>query len=152
MSGADQELQALSQQLEQVESQLEALHTEVQHIRGQQAEIDEAIDAIDSLDSGSTVQVPVGGGAYITATVDNIDEVIVDIGADYAAERSEADAVDLLEAKKDQLDERIEELNEAIAQLESQGEELGQEAEQRLQQLRQQQAQGGQLPGSGTPD
>lgn len=152
MSGADRELQALSQQLEQVESQLEALHTEVQHIRGEQAEIDEAIDALDSLDSGSDVQVPVGGGAYVPASVEDIDEVIVEIGSGYAAERSEADAIELLEAKKDQLDERIEELNDAIAELESQGEELGQEAEQRLQQLQQQQAGGAGIPGGGTPD
>ena len=148
MSGGQQELQALSQQLQQVESQLEALHTEVQHIRGQQSEIDEAIDAIGSVESGSTVQVPVGGGAYVSATIENIDEVIVEIGSDYAAERTESAAVALLETKKGHLDDRIEELQEAIATLEAQGEELGQEAEQRLQQLQQAQGQGGGLPGA----
>ncbi|HKJ59295.1 MAG TPA: prefoldin subunit alpha, partial [Halobacteriales archaeon] len=89
MSGGEEELQQLSQQIQAVESQLESLQMEAQQLRNEQADIEEAIEAIESLETGSSVQVPVGGGAYVRATIDDIDEVIVSIGAEYAAEREQ---------------------------------------------------------------
>ena len=150
MSGGEEELQQLSQQIQAVESQLESIQTEIQNLRARQGDIDEAVEAIESLETGSTVQVPVGGGAYVRATVDDIDEVIVDIGADYAAERGQDGAVSLLEERKALVADRIDELNDAAAQLRSQGEELSQEAEQRLSQLQAERGGGG-LPGAGGP-
>ena len=150
MSGGEEELQQLSQQIQAVESQLESIQREIQNLRNRQSDVDEAIEAIESLETGSTVQVPVGGGAYVRATIDDVDEVIVEVGADYAAERGQAGAVSLLEARKDNIDDRIEALNEAVAQLEAQGEELSQEAQERLQRLQAQQGGGG-LPGAGGP-
>lgn len=141
MSADQEELQKLSQQLEAVESRLEALYTEVRTLQSRKADIDEAINAIESLDAGATVQVPVGGGAYIRATVDTVDEVIVGIGGGYATEGTEEDAISHLEDRQDRIDDRIEQLHEAIAELEAQGEELGQEAQERLQRLQQEQAQ-----------
>jgi prefoldin alpha subunit len=146
MSGGEEELQQLSQQLQAVESQLESLQVEIQNLRTRQRDIDEAIEAIDALETGSTVQVPVGGGAYVRATIDDVDEVIVGIGADYAAERDQDGAVSLLSERKDNIDDRLSELTDAVAQLESQGEELSQEAQQRLQRL---QAERGGLGGAG---
>jgi len=151
MSGGEEELQQLSQQLQAVESQLESLQVEAQNLRAQQADIDEAIEAIENLETGSSVQVPVGGGAYVRATIDDIDEVIVSIGAEYAAEREQDGAVELLKERKDHIGDRVEEVNEAVARLESQGEELSQEAQQRLQRLQSERAGGmggaGGLPG-----
>lgn len=149
MSGGEEELQQLSQQLQEVESELESLQAQIQTLRQRKGDVDEAIEAIQTLESGSSVQVPVGGGAYVRATVDDIDEVIVTIGSDYAAEREQDGAVTLLEERKDNIDDRIEELNEAVAELEAQGEELSQEAQQRLQRLQSQQGGGGGLPGAG---
>ena len=146
MSGGEEELQQLSQQLQAVESQLESLQVQIQNLRASKADIDEAIDAIEALETGSSVQVPVGGGAYVRATIDDIDEVIVGIGADYAAERDQDGAVSLLSERKDNIDDRLEELTDAVAQLESQGEELSQEAQQRLMRL---QAERGGLGGAG---
>lgn len=151
MSGGEEELQQLSQQIQAVESQLEAVQREIQTLRSRQADVDEAIEAIESLETGSTVQVPVGGGAYVRATIDDVDEVIVDIGADYAAEREQAGAVTLLQERKDNIDDRIEELNEAVGQLEAQGEELSQEAQERLQRLQAERGGGGGIPGAGGP-
>jgi len=135
MSGGQEELQQLGQQLQAVESQLEAVQVEIQNLRARQSDIEGAIEAIESLETGSTVQVPVGGGAYVRATVDDIDEVIVGIGSDYAAEQEQDGAVSLLQTRKDNVGGRIEELTEAIDRLESQGEELSQEAQQRIQRM-----------------
>lgn len=148
MSGGEEGLQQLSQQLQAVESQLESLQVQIQNLRARKGDIDEAIEAIDALETGSTVQVPVGGGAYVRATIDDIDEVIVGVGADYAAEQDQDGALSLLEERKGNVDDRLSELTETVAQLESQGEELSQEAQQRLMRL---QAEQGGLGGAGGP-
>jgi len=141
--GGGGELQELSDQLEAIEAQIESLETQITALRTQKGEVDEAIDAIEGLETGSTVQVPVGGGAYVRATIEDIDEVIVGLGADYATEREQGDAVDLLESQKDRLDDRLDELNEELAELETQEQELGQRAQQLQQQQMQQQGMGG---------
>ena len=88
------------------------------------------------------MRTTIGGGAYVRATIEDIDEVIVDLGADYAAEAEHEDAIALLEEQRDQLDDRIEELNEELAELETEEEQLNQRAQQ-LQQQQMQQGMGG---------
>jgi len=141
MSGS-QQLQQLSEELQQIEAAIGALETEIEGLRSEQLEIDGAIEAIEELESGSTVQVPLGGGAYVRAAVDDIDEVIVDLGANYAVEQEQGDAIDALESKRDGIDDRIEELNEELTELESESEQLERRAQQMQQQLQQQQMQG----------
>ena len=143
MSSPSPQLQELAAQLEEIEKQRNALELEIDRMEETKEEIDEAIDAVAELESGSTVQVPVGGGAYVRATVEEIDEIIVELGADYAAERDREGATDTLEAKQETLDERIEELRSEIATLESKSQEL----EGRLEGMRAQQLQ--QLQGRG---
>ena len=99
------------------------------------------MNAIEELDSGSTVQVPLGGGAYIRAEIADIDEIIVSLGGNYSAEQSEGDAIDVLRRKQEALDERIEETQEEVDELESESDELEQQAQQMQQQMQQQQMQ-----------
>lgn len=146
MSGSDEEFQQTAQQLQAIESQLESLERQVQTLQARKAEIDDAIEAIEGLDSGSTVQVPVGGSAYVRATVDDMEEVIVGIGGGYASEQSEGDAISILEDRHDRLDDDLEEIGEAIAELRERGEELDREAQEQLRQLQgrvQQEREGG---------
>ena len=145
MGGGQQQLQQLSQELEAIDQEIEELESRIQGLRQQQTEIDEAIEAINTLETGSTVQVPLGGGAYVRAEIQNIDEIIVDLGGNYAAERDQDGAISSLEAKKGTLDDRIEDLRSQIAELETHSEEIEQEAQQaqaqQMQQLQQQQQQ-----------
>ncbi len=143
--GGNQQLQELAQELEAIEEQREALQTEIEGLRDQKTEIDEAIEAAEELESGSTVQVPLGGDAYVRAEIADIDEIVVDLGGGYAAERDQDGAIDSLEAKKDTIDDRIEEIQADVAELESESEELEERAQQmqaqQMQQLQQQQQQ-----------
>mgnify|MGYP000005856536 CR=1 FL=1 len=141
MGGGQQQLQQLSQELEAIEEEIEELEDEIEGYRDEQAEIDEAVEAIETLDSGSTVQVPLGGGAYLRAEIQDIDEVIVDLGGGYAAEQDEDDAVDALERKRDLLDDRVDDVQDEISELESESEEIEQQAQQMQQQMQQQQMQ-----------
>ncbi|MFW6382486.1 MAG: prefoldin subunit alpha [Haloferacaceae archaeon] len=141
MGGGQQQLQQLSQELQALDEEIEALEAEIADYREEKADIDDAIEAIETLDTGSTVQVPLGGGAYVRAEVQDIDEIIVDLGGDFAAEQEADDAVDALRTKQDVLDDRIAEVREEVAGLESESSELEQQAQQMQQQMQQQQMQ-----------
>ncbi|NGM70077.1 prefoldin subunit alpha [Natronolimnobius sp. AArcel1] len=145
-----QQLQQLSQELQELEQQIEALEGEVESLRQEKTEIDEATDALETLESGSTVQVPLGGGAFLRATIEDIDEAIVELGANYAAEFEQDGAVDALESKKELVDEQISELNDEVTELEAESQQLEQQAQQMQQQAMQQQMQ--QMGQQGQPD
>lgn len=146
MSAGGGELQELSQQLQALESQIDAIQNQIQTLQARKSDLREAVQAVEELESGSTVQVPVGGGAYVRATVEDIDEVIVGIGGGYATEREQENAVELLEERQDQVDDRIQELNSDLAELETEEQELNQRAQQ-LQQQQMQQQMGQQMSG-----
>jgi prefoldin, archaeal alpha subunit/eukaryotic subunit 5 len=101
MGGGQEELQQLSQEIQALDEEIEELEAEIRGYRNEKAEIDGAIEAIETLETDSTIQVPLGGGAYVRAEVQDMDEVIVDLGADYAAEQAEEGAIGALETKQD---------------------------------------------------
>ncbi|WP_089875992.1 prefoldin subunit alpha [Halogeometricum limi] len=141
MGGGQQQLQQLSQELQAIDEEIEELEGDVEELETEKTEIDEAVEAIETLETGSTVQVPLGGGAYLRAEVQDIDEVIVDLGGNYAAEQEQNDAIEALHLKQDSLDERIAEVRGEISDLEDESSELEQQAQQMQQQMQQQQMQ-----------
>jgi len=142
MGGGQQQLQQLSQELQAIEEEVEELRAEIEAYELEKAEIDEAIEAIETLDGGDTVQVPLGGGAYVRAEVRSMDEIVVGLGGGYAAEQGKDGAADALEAKQGALDDRIEEARAEIEGLEDESAQLERQAQQMQQQMQQQQMQG----------
>ena len=141
--GGNPQMQELASRLEELEQQREALEAEIESIEQTKRDTDEAIEALEELETGSTVQVPLGGGAFVRAEIEDIEEVTVDLGADYAAERGREGAIETLEKKKDTLDDRIAELRSDITEVDSQTDQLEAEMEQaRAQQMQQLQSQG----------
>ncbi|MBP1921571.1 prefoldin alpha subunit [Halorubrum alkaliphilum] len=141
MGGGQQQLQQLSQELQALDEEIEALEAEIEEYESEKADIDDAVEAIETLDTGETVQVPLGGGAYLRAEVQDIDEVIVSLGGNYSAEQGQDDAIDVLRRKQEALDDRIEETQAEVDELESESQELEQQAQQMQQQMQQQQMQ-----------
>lgn len=144
--GGGGQLEELQQQLQLLEQQKQAIRAEIQSVRAQQGMIDDAIDAVETLESDSTVQVPLGGGAYVRAEIQDIDEIVVELGGGYAAERDSDGAISSLENKRGALDDRIEDLEGEITEIESDTEALEAKAQQlqqqQMQQLQQQMGQG----------
>ncbi|WP_424002394.1 prefoldin subunit alpha [Haloarcula salina] len=136
--GGGGQMQQVAQEIEQMEQEIDAIDEEIERLREKKSDIDEAIEAIKVLESGSTVQVPVGGDAYIRATIDDIDEVVVSLGGGYSAEREQDGAIDTLGTKQETLDDHIGELQEEKAEVETEMEELEQQAQQMQQQQMQQ--------------
>ena len=137
--GGGGQLQQLAEEIQALEEEQEALEGEVEGLQNEKLEIDEAVEAIETLGTGDTVQVPLGGDAYVRAEVQDINEIIVSLGGGYAAEREQDDAIGTLERKKETLDDRIDDLQSEIAEIESESEELEQKAQQMQQQQMQQQ-------------
>ena len=131
-------MQQIQEQLQALEEEKQAIRAEIQAIEGQKAEIDEGIEAIETLSTDDTVQVPLGGGAYVHAEIQDMDEVVVGLGAGYAAERDSGGAIASLETKKETLDDRIEALTAEIAEVDEETAELEQKAQQAQQQQMQQ--------------
>lgn len=134
-----QDLQQLTQQLQAIQAQLQELNTEQEALRATSQELDGAVDALERIESGSTVQVPLGGETYVRAEIQDIDEVLVAVGAGFSAERSRDGAVETLKERQSNVEERIEDITEHIAELE----QLATEIEQQAQQLAQAQQFGG---------
>jgi prefoldin alpha subunit len=139
--GGNPELQELSQQLQEIEEHREEIEAEIESLREEKTDIDDAIETIGALDTGSTVQVPLGGGAHVRAEVQDLDEIVVELGGGYAANRDEESAVEILENKQDTLDDRISDLQDEVGELETESAELEQKAQQLQQQQMQQQMQ-----------
>lgn len=131
-------MQQIQEQMQALEQEKQAIKAEIQNIRDEQSEIDEAIDAVETLETGSTVQVPVGGDTYVRAEIQDIEEIVVTLGGGYAAERDSDGAVDSLEHKKEVLDDRIAELEAEIETVESETDDLEARAQQAQQQQMQQ--------------
>lgn len=133
MSGSDRQTQAISQQLEELEQIKEAINQEISELQTRKSEIDEAIDAVERLESGADVRVPLGGGAYVTAEIQDVDEILIEVGADFAVERTGENAVEALERKKSRLDDQIADLQSERSEVDSESEALTQQAQQHLQ-------------------
>lgn len=123
---ASQQLQAIQAQANELTREREALRSTLQDLRG-------AVRALERLERGSTVQVPLGGSAYVRAEIKEIDEVIVSIGGGFSAERPRDGAISTLEERSSVVEGRIESITEQLAELESEGAEL----ERHLQQMAQ---------------
>ncbi len=138
MSAGGGGMRQLQEQLEAINSEVASLEEDIEQLRTEKTKADEAIDAIDRLESDDVVQVPLGGDAYVRAEIQNIDEIVVSLGGGYAAERDQDGAVKSLNAKKETLDERIESVQSEITELQAESDELEQQAQQMQQQQMQQ--------------
>lgn len=123
----------MSSDLQQKENQLRQLLSEMRMMEGStnniQQRLQQVLAAVSELrmakkslgelktiESGTNLLVPVGGGAFINAEMDGIDNVVVGIGAGVSVEMQYEDAV------KD-VNDRLSEMEKARASIE---EQLGQ--------------------------
>ncbi len=120
----------MAQGLPQKENQLRQLVTEMRMMEGTANTLQQRLQAVFSsvselklakqslgdlkdIESGSNLLVPVGGAAFIKASLGDVDKVVVGIGADVSLEMEYDDAV------KD-VDERLQEMEKAQTSIEQQ--------------------------------
>ena len=120
----------MAQGLPQKENQLRQLVTEMRMMEGTVNTLQQRLQVVlasvselrlakqslgdlKDIESGSNLLVPVGGAAFIKASLGDVDKVIVGIGADVSLEMEYDDAV------KD-VDERLQEMEKAQNSIEQQ--------------------------------
>lgn len=134
MTSDQDNIRQLSERLEAIQAQIQELTRQRETLAANKLDLEGAIDALERLESGANVQVPLGGSTYVRAEIQDIDEVIVSLGADYAAEQPREGAIETLKERNEHIEERLEEITEELAELQSEGAELEQQAQQLAQQ------------------
>jgi prefoldin alpha subunit len=120
----------MSQGLQQKENQLRQLVTEMQMMEGtvntfrQRLQVvlssvselrvaKQSLEDLKNIESGNNLLVPVGGAAFINATLGELDKIVMGIGADVSIEMAYDDAM------KD-VNERLDEMEKAQGSIEQQ--------------------------------
>lgn len=129
----EEEIRRLVVEIRLLESTAEQLQARMNLVNAALTELNLASMALEGIENKSSdhIFVPIGGGSYIKARLEDTDKVVYGIGAGVAIEKP------LREAKED-LANRIAELNKAKAALEQQLSQVLariQEGQSRLQEL-----------------
>ncbi|MBS7640267.1 MAG: prefoldin subunit alpha [Candidatus Bathyarchaeia archaeon] len=129
----EEELRRLIVELRLLENTAEQIQTRLNLVNAALTELDLASKALEGIENKSSdhIFVPIGGGSYIKARLEDTDKVVYGIGAGIAIEKP------LKEAKED-IANRISELSRAKVALEQQLSQVlarMQEGRNRLQEL-----------------
>lgn len=108
MSKNEEELRGLIVELQILERTSEALQARIGLVNASVNELRMASETLEGLKrekEGSTILLPIGGGSYLKARVEDLQTLIVGIGADVATEKTtdaaQADlATNILELEK----------------------------------------------------
>ena len=117
------QLQLLQQQVEQISEYVEKL-------QGQQQELEISIEALTGLQKitlNTEILAPIANGIFLKAELKDNQKLVVNVGAEVAAEKNIPEVLALLEEQKGKISENIKEAEEVLQQLQEQGKKLYQE-------------------------
>jgi len=125
-------LQRILGELSSHQSTAEALHQHLSLLAASLSELSmtlEVIKTVKGLKPGTDILVPMGSDSFVTAKLATTEKVITGLGADVAAERSSEDALTVLEARRTELEQALNQAREELGKLEERMEALRPEAE-----------------------
>jgi len=135
-----QELQKTFMQLEMGKKQLEELVRQAHFMEQAVVEKDSTIAALRALeDAGeeNEILVPLGSDSFIKARILNKDEILVGVGGGVSLEKKRLDALKTLEARRDDLRRKRDEIAKSAQALGAQVEQLNMMAEAQARHLQQ---------------
>jgi len=115
----DETLEKLIYEFQFLKGIIENIQQRIDLVNATMAEMQVAISTFEGLSIekvGSSMLVPIGGGSYVKTSLENLDKIVVGIGADVAVEKT------LAEAKED-FQKRVFELEKADKSLQQQFDE-----------------------------
>ncbi len=143
------ELQQKANRLEQIRSQIEILQEQkgiVEDFIEEHNKAEETMKKYEEKEEGTKIMVPIGADSYVHSQITDNDHVLIGLGAGLSAERNIDEAIEIIERKKDKINENKRELEDQIEKMTENAQDLEQELReeyQELQKQQQQQAQGG---------
>ena len=116
---SEEQAQALIQQIQMLEAYMAELIQKEEAVIKLLQEASSSVESIKALDGSAPYEtlVPVGMGAYVKATINPNEKLILNIGAGAAIEQDKTSALNFVEA-------RIKELEVALQQISTQRQEV----------------------------
>ncbi|WP_293173688.1 prefoldin subunit alpha [Oceanithermus sp.] len=116
----NQELRSLIAQIEALRAEVELVNQSIAALRSTQA----TLATIKDLGKGKSMLIPVGSILQIKAKVEDVENVVIDIGGNLSVELPYAEALEYLDKQLAGLRDQRRLLEEAIAALYARAEEL----------------------------
>lgn len=130
MAGANQDVQRLSQEYEELGEAIQQLQQAKAQVDAEISGCEDAVESLETIESGSEIFVSLGGDTRIRATVEDVEDVLVGVGADVTLELERGDAVEQLEEKIDELESQKADLDQEIESKEERLQQVAQQAQQ----------------------
>lgn len=116
--------------LQMIEQQMKETQRHIKTLQNQQEDLLGSIQAmhdITKVDIGSEILVPITNGIFVKGTLNEKENVIVNIGAQTAVKKSIADARELLEQQFKEVENVVMQLTQDLQQLHAQAQQVEQE-------------------------
>jgi len=114
---SEEEIREAVALLQQYQSRAEAYRQQLAMIELSVGECESAINALEQLEkvkAEKTTLVPIGAGAYVHATISQVDKILMNLGAGVSAEKDSSAARETLTKRKDDLTKMYERLSEDL--------------------------------------
>ena len=128
----EDQIRDLVEKMQAYQGRMEALQQQANLIQASVNDVDAALKAITSLEGageGHEMLVPIGAGSFVHATIAKPDKVLVGLGADISVERTVADARNIFQTRRTELEKALAEVNGVLNQVAGELMRLQQEAE-----------------------
>ena len=128
----DEELQKYMILLEQYKEQINQLEMQSQYLQAAAMDYSKAKITLENLsktDDGTETLIPIGGGAFVYASLENTSKVLIDIGSDLVAEKNCEDAIKKIDAKLEELQKNQDKLNAMMEQFQAEAIDISAKAQ-----------------------
>lgn len=132
------EIQEYLYRIEVIKSQLEALGQQGEIFEMTTAEIyraKETLENVKNLDSDNEILIPLGGDAFISATVSDVKKILISVGANTIIEKDTDGAIEMLEKRLGNLEQMNQNIVQGIDKLQLQAADLNQKIQTLSQEL-----------------
>jgi len=128
----DEELQKYMILLEQYKEQINQLEMQSQYLQAAAMDYSKAKITLENLsktDDGTETLIPIGGGAFVYASLENTSKVLIDIGSDLVAEKNCEDAIKKIDARLEELQKNQDKLNAMMEQFQAEAIDISAKAQ-----------------------
>ena len=128
----DEELSKYMVMIEQYKEQMGQLEVQAQYLQAALADYSKAKITLENLlneDKGTETLIPIGGGAFLFATVNDTSKVLYDIGSGLVVERSFEESIKKIDERIDNIQKNQEKLNSMIDQYQAEAAEISEKAQ-----------------------
>ena len=128
----NEEIQRQLYQIEVYKQQINKLQEELGRIELLKLEILKSIESMEGLKESKEILVPLGGGVFVKAVVQDTQRVIVNVGADVFVEKSMEESIADLKKTSEELNEAENKIKEQMAKTLAVIEKLQKELESKI--------------------